>query len=116
MQLITATQLQPGDVAFGISCSGTTPETVQCMEVAKSRGATTVCLTNAMKSAITLNCDICLYAAPSEINYFQAPLASRVTQLAVIDALFVTLALKHKNKTGLRLQESREELRKRWSA
>ena len=39
IQLITATQLKAGDVAFGISCSGTTRETVQCLEVAKDKGA-----------------------------------------------------------------------------
>jgi DNA-binding MurR/RpiR family transcriptional regulator len=113
MQLITATQMKPGQVAFGISCSGTTRETVQCMEVAKGAGATTICLTNAMKSSITGPSDHCLYATPSEIKYFQAPLASRITQLAVIDALFVSLALKNKNKTAARLQASGEELLKR---
>jgi RpiR family transcriptional regulator, carbohydrate utilization regulator len=110
MQLITATQMNPGDLAFGISCPGTTRETVQCMEVAKARGATTICLTNAMKSPITLTSDLSLYATPSEIKYFQAPLASRITQLAIIDALFVSLALKHKNKTAARLQHSAEAL------
>jgi len=113
MQLITATQLKTGDVAFGISCSGTTRETVQCLQVAKSKGATTVCLTNAMKSPITEHADLSLYATPSEIKYFQAPLASRVTQLALIDVLFVSLALKHKNRTAGRLQQSSAELVKR---
>ena len=113
MQLIKATQLRPGDVAFGISCSGATRETVQCLEVAKAKGATTIALTNAMKSPITNFSDLCLYATPSEINYFQAPLASRVTQLAVIDALFVSLALKHRSRTSARLQQSRQELLKR---
>jgi DNA-binding MurR/RpiR family transcriptional regulator len=113
IQLIKATQLKAGDVAFGISCSGTTSETVQCLEVAKAKGATTVCLTNAMKSPITSFSDLLLYATPSEIKYFQAPLASRVTQLAVIDALFVFLALKHKSRTAARLQRSGEELLKR---
>ena len=69
--------------------------------------------TNAMKSPITACSDLCLYATPSEIKYFQAPLASRVTQLAVIDALFVTLALKHKNQTSEYLQQSAEEIFKR---
>lgn len=113
IQLINATQLRVGDLAFGISVSGTTRETVQCMEVAKTRGATTVCLTNAVKSTITAYSDYALYATPGEINYFQAPLASRVTQLAVIDALFVFLAIKHKNRTAERLQQSAEELQKR---
>jgi RpiR family transcriptional regulator, carbohydrate utilization regulator len=53
---------------------------------------------------------VCLFATPSEIKYFQAPLASRVTQLAVIDALFVTLALQNKNRTAARLQQSAEAL------
>ena len=113
IQLINATQLKPRDLAFGISVSGTTRETVQCMQVAKAKGATTVCLTNAMKSTITLCSDHSLYASPGEIKYFQAPLASRVTQLAIIDALFVFLALKHKNRTAERLQQSAEELQKR---
>jgi RpiR family transcriptional regulator, carbohydrate utilization regulator len=113
IQLITATQMKAGSVAFGISCSGATRETVQCLEVAKARGATTICLTNAMNSPVTACSDLCLYATPSEINYFQAPLASRITQLAVIDALFVHLALKSKNKTAGRLQQSGEALLKR---
>jgi RpiR family carbohydrate utilization transcriptional regulator len=110
IQLITATQMKAGDVAFGISCSGTTRETVQCLEVARSKGATTICLTNAMKSSISTVSDCCLYATPGEIKYFQAPLASRVTQLAVIDALFVYLALKYKNRTAGYLQQSGEKL------
>jgi RpiR family transcriptional regulator, carbohydrate utilization regulator len=112
-QLINATQLRSGDIAFGISCSGSTRETVQCLEVAKAKGATTICLTNAMKSPITLQSDTCLYAAPAEINYFQAPLASRITQLAVIDVLFVSLALKSKQKTAALLQRAGEELLER---
>lgn len=110
IQLIAATQLEKGDVAIGISLSGTTRETVECLEVAKARGATTIGLTNAMKSPITTYSDYCLYATPSEIKYFQAPLASRVTQLALIDALFVFLALKHKTRTAATLQASGEKL------
>ncbi|GFE81238.1 RpiR family transcriptional regulator [Steroidobacter agaridevorans] len=113
IQLIAATQLEKGDVAIGISLSGTTRETVECLKVAKAKGATTIGLTNAMKSPITTYSDYCLYATPSEIKYFQAPLASRVTQLALIDALFVFLALKHKSRTAAKLQSSGEELIKR---
>lgn len=113
IQLIAATHMKKGDVAVGISLSGATRETVQCLEVAKANGATTICLTNAMKSPITEHSDFCLYGTPSEILYFQAPLASRITQLALIDALFVTLAQKHKNKTAGQLQRSGEELLKK---
>ncbi len=113
MQVITATQLKKGDVAFGISCSGSTRETVQCLEIAREKKATTLCLTNCMKSPITVLADLALYATPSEIKYFQAPLASRVTQLALVDALFVSIALRRKNNTIRRLQSAGEKLLER---
>jgi DNA-binding MurR/RpiR family transcriptional regulator len=116
LQLVAATKLRKGDVAFGISCSGKTRETVECLEVARSRGATTICLTNSIKSEIVRHADLALYATPSEIKYFQAPLASRVAQLAVVDALFVAVALKHKNRTAAQLQDTGEELlKRRWA-
>jgi RpiR family transcriptional regulator, carbohydrate utilization regulator len=112
MQLIAATQLRKGDVAFAISCSGATSETVRCLEVARSRGARTICLTNSVRSPITHAADLALFATPSEIKYFQAPLASRITQLAIVDALFVSLAQKHKDRTAVQLRNAGEELLK----
>jgi RpiR family carbohydrate utilization transcriptional regulator len=106
MQLINATQLRKGDVAFGISCSGSTTETVRCLEIARQGKATTLCVTNSMKSPITAHADLVLYATPSEIKYFQAPLASRITQLALVDALFVSIALRRKNRTLAQLQSA----------
>jgi DNA-binding MurR/RpiR family transcriptional regulator len=109
MQMVAATQLRKSDVAFGISCSGATRETVRCLEIARARGAKTICLTNSITSPITACSDISLFATPSEIKYFQAPLASRITQLAIIDALFVFLAQKHKERTAVVLRNSAEE-------
>jgi DNA-binding MurR/RpiR family transcriptional regulator len=109
MQVVAATQLRKSDVAFGISCSGSTRETVRCLEIAKTRGAKTICLTNSMKSPITACSDLSLFATPSEIKYFQAPLASRITQLAIVDALFVFLAQRHKERTAVALRNSAEE-------
>jgi RpiR family transcriptional regulator, carbohydrate utilization regulator len=106
LQMVSATQLRKGDVAFGISCSGSTIETVRCLEIARQGGATTLCLTNCMKSPITAQADLVLYATPSEVKYFQAPLASRITQLALVDALFVSIALRRKNRTLAQLQSA----------
>jgi DNA-binding MurR/RpiR family transcriptional regulator len=112
LQLIDACNLGRGDAALGISSSGTTNETISCLQVAQEKGAKTICITNAMSSPITSVSDICLYATPSEVNYFQAPLASRVTQLAIIDALFVALTLQDRDGAGAMLQRSAEELRR----
>ncbi|MBM3801124.1 MAG: MurR/RpiR family transcriptional regulator [Acidimicrobiia bacterium] len=110
LQLIAATQLQKGDVAFGISCSGSTYETVQCLQTARQNKATTLSVTNCMKSPITEHSDLVLCATPSEVKYFQAPLASRITQLALLDALFVSIAQRRKNKTAAHLQRAGEKL------
>jgi RpiR family transcriptional regulator, carbohydrate utilization regulator len=110
MQLVFATQLGKGDVAFGISCSGRTKETVQCLKIAHEQRATTICLTNSMKSPITEHAGIVLHATPSEIKYFQAPTASRVTQLAVLDALFVSIALRRRSQSTKQLHRIGEEL------
>ncbi len=106
LQMINATQLRKGDVAFGISCSGSTTETVRCLEIARQGRAATLCVTNCMKSPITTQADLSLYAAPSEVKYFQAPLASRITQLALVDALFVSIALRRKNRTLAQLRSA----------
>ena len=110
MQLISATQLRKCDLAIGISCSGRTDGTVRCLEIAHERGVRTICLTNSIRSPITSFADIALYATPSEVKYFQAPLASRVTQLAVLDALFVTIAVKQKARTVTQLRQIGEKL------
>lgn len=110
MQLVMATQMGKGDVAFGISCSGCTKETVRCLEVARERRATTICLTNSIRSPITEFADIALHATPNEIKYFMAPLASRVTQLAVLDSLFTAVAQSRKSQTINHLQRVGEQL------
>lgn len=113
MQLIAATRMEKGFLAIGISCSGSTRETVTCLRVARERKASTMCLTNSMASPITKLSDVVLCATPSEVKYFQAPLASRVTQLALIDALFVNVALRSKRKVAGYLQRSGEKLLER---
>jgi DNA-binding MurR/RpiR family transcriptional regulator len=65
-----------------------------------------------MKSPIVEQSDLVLYATPSQIKYFQAPLASRVTQLALVDTLFVSIARRNKNKTVRLLHRAGEKQEK----
>jgi RpiR family transcriptional regulator, carbohydrate utilization regulator len=60
LQVIAATQLQRGDVAFGISFSGRTRETVQCLQIAREGKVATVSVTNCMMSPITEYSDLVL--------------------------------------------------------
>ncbi|OLD61575.1 MAG: hypothetical protein AUI53_05195 [Acidobacteria bacterium 13_1_40CM_2_60_7] len=113
LQLAAAAEMKRGDVAMGISLSGSTRETVECLRLSKERGAKTICITNSINSPLARSADIRLYAAPSEVKYFQAPLASRVTQLALADALLVIMGLRRKRKALAHWDRAEEHLLKR---
>jgi DNA-binding MurR/RpiR family transcriptional regulator len=113
MQLLAAAEMKKSEVALGISVSGSTSETVECLQLSKARGARTICITNAINSPLARTADIKLYAAPSGVKYFQAPLASRVTQLALADTLLVMLGQQRKQKALLHLERAEEHLLKR---
>lgn len=60
MQAISAATLNFGDLAIGISQSGSTKDTVDSIAIAKKHGATTICLTEHVDSPLTKNADVVL--------------------------------------------------------
>jgi len=113
LQLAAASGMNGREAAVGISVSGSTSETVECLRLSKARGAKTICITNSINSPLAQAADVRLYAAPSEVKYFQAPLASRLTQLALADVLLVLVGLRRKRKALVHLRRAEEELLKR---
>lgn len=113
LQLAAAADMRGGEVAIGISVAGNTRETVECLRLARSRGARTICITNSIDSLLAQAAEIKLYGAPSEVKYFQAPLASRVAQLAIADALLVELGIRHKRRALAHLRRAEEHLLQR---
>ena len=84
---------QPGDVYIAISHTGSWPELVRAMALAKSNGATVIVLTEpsaplAQSASLVIECH-----APEDTNVF-TPMSSRLAQLALLDALQVALALR----------------------
>ncbi|MBI4165391.1 MAG: MurR/RpiR family transcriptional regulator [Acidobacteria bacterium] len=108
LQLAAAAQMGKQDVAVGISVSGCTTQTVECLWQSKSRGAKTIAITNCIGSPLTQTADVSLYAAPGEVKYFQAPLASRLGQLALVDALLVIVGLHRKRQALAHLRRHDE--------
>jgi DNA-binding MurR/RpiR family transcriptional regulator len=92
IMLTSAAVLQPGDVAVGISHSGTTVETLDALTVAAGRGATTLALTNYPRSPIAEAADLVLTTAARETTFRSGATASRLAQLTVIDCVFVGVA------------------------
>ena len=81
-----------GDVAVGLSHTGTTVDTTDALAEARSHGATTVAITNFPWSPITEVADHVLLTAARETAFRSGAMTSRIAQLTVVDCLFVTLA------------------------
>jgi DNA-binding MurR/RpiR family transcriptional regulator len=92
LALTSAALLGPGDVAIGISHTGTTIDTVDALAIARRNGATTVAITNAPRSQITLEADHVLLTAARETTFRSGATASRLAQLTVVDCVFVGVA------------------------
>ncbi len=95
----SAALLRRGDVAIGISHTGMTADTVGSLAEARSRGATTVAITNFPRSSITRVADYVLTTAARETTFRSGAMASRIAALTVVDCLFVAVAQRNYKQT-----------------
>jgi DNA-binding MurR/RpiR family transcriptional regulator len=111
--LTSAALLGRGDIAIGISHTGTTSDVIDVLEQARARGATTVALTNFPRSPITEVADHVLTTAARETTYRSGAMASRLAQLTVVDVLFVGVAARNRNRARRALEVTAEAVRPR---
>ncbi|MGH3646351.1 MAG: MurR/RpiR family transcriptional regulator [Micromonosporaceae bacterium] len=111
--LASASLLGKGDVAFGISHTGNTSDTIEVLKQARDRGATTIALTNFPRSAITEVADHVLTTAARETTYRAGATASRLAQLTVVDCLFVGVAGRNRTRTNKALEATADAVRER---
>jgi DNA-binding MurR/RpiR family transcriptional regulator len=111
--LTSAALLDERDVAFGISHTGITTDTVEAFTEAGRHGARTVALTNFPKSPIGLAADLVLTTAARETTFRSGAMASRLAQLTVIDCVFVGVAQRTYPQTRAALDATYEAVRGR---
>ena len=92
MAISSAALRRAGDVAIGLSHTGTTVDTIDALREAHSHGAATAAVTNFPWSPITEAADFVLLTAARETAFRSGAMTSRIAQLTVVDCLFVTLA------------------------
>jgi DNA-binding MurR/RpiR family transcriptional regulator len=109
----SAALLRPGDVAIGISHTGTTADTVGSLAEARSRGATTVAITNFPRSSIARVADYVLTTAARETTFRSGAMASRIAALTVVDCLFVAVAQRNYKQTLSALERTYAAVRAR---
>jgi DNA-binding MurR/RpiR family transcriptional regulator len=104
--LTAAALLGPGDVAVGISHSGATLDTIEPLQAAAERGATTIALTNSPRSPLGESADLVLSTCARETPFRSGATVSRIAQLAVIDCLFVGVAQQSLDEATVALQST----------
>lgn len=92
MMLMSAALLGEGDVAVGISHSGTTEAVIEPLELAKRRGARTIALTNYPTSALAGIADVVLCSTAEGSPLLGENAAARIAQLILFDAVFAAVA------------------------
>ena len=106
--LASAALLSRGDVAIGVSHSGTTRETVDALTEARARRATTIAMTNFPSSALGKRADIVLTTAARETALRSGAIASRIAALTVVDCLFEAVAQRDVPGARRALQRTRD--------
>ena len=91
-QLVDASFINSNDVIIFISNSGTTKEIISAALLAKDNKAKIISVVKLGTSLLAELSDIVLYTSSLEGEFRSAAMTSRISQLAVIDALFTNCA------------------------
>ncbi|MEU8272127.1 MurR/RpiR family transcriptional regulator [Sphaerisporangium sp. NPDC049002] len=110
LALTSAVLLRPGDVAVGVSCTGETPDVLEPMRRAQKAGATTVAITNNPRSALAEVSAHVLISAGRESAFRPGALASRISQLLIVDYVFVGVAQRTSEVSNGALRATRDAI------
>ena len=91
-QLVDASFINSNDVVIFVSNSGTTQEIISAALVAKDNKAKIISIVKLGTSLLAELSDIVLYTSSLEGEFRSAAMTSRISQLAVVDALFTNCA------------------------
>ncbi|MDF5756367.1 MurR/RpiR family transcriptional regulator [Spongiactinospora sp. TRM90649] len=107
LALTSSVLLRAGDVAVGISTSGETPDVLGPLRNAHEAGAVTIAITNNPRSSLAKVADHVLISAGRETAFRPGALASRISQLLVVDCVFVGIAQRTFDSSEQALQATR---------
>ena len=110
MQLMNANMLTNKDCAFIISHTGLSKEVLEIANLAKNNGAKIIVLTSYPLSPLAKKADVVLVSISEEITYRSESLSSRLSQLCIIDALFVVSMFNDEAKANESLRKIRKAI------
>jgi len=112
LQITSSVLMQPGDVAMAISYSGETKEVIKCVENAKKRKIPVIAITKAsINNKIADLSDVVLRVPAVEKSLREGALSSRISQLSIIDMLFIGMARNNIKEVEEKLIETRKAVK-----
>lgn len=110
MQVMSAALLGPEDVVVVISHTGSTKDIIDSARIARKAGAKVIGIIGSENSPLLKECDISLSVFSQEAALRLAPMTSRLVQLAIVDVLFVAVAMQNFEATKDRLDRVKRSL------
>ena len=110
MQVMSAALLGERDVVVAVSHTGSTKDIIEAARMAKTVGATVIGITGEGKTPLSRLCQIVISVESQEAALRLAPMTSRLVQLAVMDVLFVSVAMHNLNETREKLDRVKHSL------
>ena len=106
LQLVAISKLKPNDIVIAISYSGRTRNILELVKYAREKGATVLSITNFPTSPLTKNSDIVLLTAAFKQQVSGEIASKRITQLCIIESLYVNLLLKSSQDLDSHIRDS----------
>ncbi|MDF2724793.1 MAG: RpiR family transcriptional regulator [Paenibacillus sp.] len=111
-QLISSVMVGQDDVVVGISNSGESPTVVECLRQARERGAGIISITRYGQNTVSKLADIPLFISSTETEIRSGATSSRITQLHLIDILYLAVSSRNYNQSVKYLDLTRKIVRK----
>ena len=113
LQITSSALLEEGDVAVAISYSGDTKEVILCAENAKKNNIPLIVITKAsINNSLEEYSDVTLHVPFVEKSLREGAMTSRISQLAIIDMLFLGIARSNITDVEEKLLVTRDAVKK----
>ncbi|XKL58860.1 SIS domain-containing protein [Levilactobacillus brevis] len=100
IQLMQAARLSDQDCAVVISHSGRNSETLQVVEELQRNDVSIIAITSYSGSPLAQAADVTFLSLTDEVNYRSEGMYSLISQLAILDTLFMMTVLRVSSRTG----------------
>ena len=102
--------LGPNDVVIAISFSGLSVDVIEIVKIAKETSAKIIAITSHDKTPLTELSDVVIFSYSKETRFRTEAMESRIVQLSIIDALFVSTAMINPRKALREIQNTTNPL------